>query len=76
MCAKHFNMLKNSTKLIYFDENNMTLRAFLKSFFNLKIEKIGFFLKKSISYILKKITQTIKIFWENATYYWLINKNN
>ena len=56
MCAKHFNMLKNSTKLIYFDENNMTLRAFLKRFLILKIEKNRIFLKKkkSISHILKK----------------------
>ena len=36
------NMLKNSSKLIYFDKNNMTLRAFLKSYVILKIKKYEF----------------------------------
>ena len=70
-----FDMLKNSSKLIYFDKNNRTLPCFLKSYQTLKIVKYEFF-KISISHILKKVeSEKCPIFsWEYATCYWLIKE--
>ena len=42
-------MLKNSSKLIYFDKYNMTLRAFLKSYLILKIEKYIFLISEQMN---------------------------
>ena len=71
-----FDMLKNSSKLIYFDKNNRTLPCFLKSYLTLKIVKYEFF-KISISHIFKKIeSEKCNIFsWEYATCYWLIKEH-
>ena len=70
-----FDMLKNSSKLIYFDKNNRTLPCFLKSYLTSKIVKYEFF-KISISHILKKVeSEKCHIFsWEYATCYWLIKE--
>ena len=71
-----FDMLKNSSKLIYFDKNNRTLPCFLKkSYEALKIVKYEFF-KISISHILKKLKVRNAIFsWGYATCYWLIKEH-
>ena len=58
-----FDMLKNSSKLIYFDKNNGTLLCLLKS---LKIVKYEFF-KISISHILKKLKVRNAIFFPGNT---------
>ena len=62
-------MLKNSSKLIFFDKNNMALRVFLKSYLILKMEKMDFF-KKNFKQVNKKNNI---FFWQYATCYWLIN---
>ena len=61
-----FDMLKSSSKLIYFDKNNRTLSCFLKSYLTLKIVKYEFF-KISISHILKKLKVRNAIFFAGNT---------
>ena len=66
-----FDMLKNSSKLIYFDKNNRTLPCFLKSYLTLKIVKYEFF-KISISHILKKLKVRNAIFFPGNTLYAIV----
>ena len=61
-----FDMLENSSKLIYFDKNNRTLPCFLQNYLILKIVKYEFF-KISISHILKKLKVRNAIFFPGNT---------
>ena len=77
MCPKSHILLicKNCSKLIYLDEKNMTLTAFLKSCLILKVENLKFF-KHNFSYCKQLNKKNDKTFFLRIHYLLLAIKGN